>query len=203
MDSNPGTSGLSALVAGPRRSIRNVAFASLVAASAAAACRGGEGPPAADLTTNAVQPPGATAVEPAEPGHAPAAEEPDSLVADAVDPSDLAAQIERAIAANDGAAAQTAFRELGLRLSELRGADRVDEVVPAVVRFAAAENDGLWRQVDGRYVVPAVEVLLDAGRDEEVLRLTEWYASGPASAAMATARSAAERRLGARRPSPE
>ena len=200
MDSNPGTSGLSALVAGPRRSIRNVAFASLVAASAAAACRGGEGPPAADLTTNAVQPPGATAVEPAEPGHAPAA---DSLVADAVDPSDLAAQIERAIAANDGAAAQTAFRELGLRLSELRGADRVDEVVPAVVRFAAAENDGLWRQVDGRYVVPAVEVLLDAGRDEEVLRLTEWYASGPASAAMATARSAAERRLGARRPSPE
>ena len=89
-----------------------------------------------------------------------------------------------AVRRSDTGDVETALRTLGRRLSEYR-ADRYEaSLVGAIQWFSAAENRGLRGRVDGRFAVPAFEVLLDVRDAAAVGRLGDSYRHGPAAAAV-------------------
>jgi len=81
-----------------------------------------------------------------------------------------------------------ALSVLGRHLGEYRGSGRWEvPLVEVCARFSAAERASLWERVDGRFVIPLVEVLLDTGDRAGVARLAEAYGEGPAAAVLTSA----------------
>ena len=65
------------------------------------------------------------------------------------------------------------------------------ELVAEVARFGSWEKRALWERVDGRFVPPLTEILLDAGDPAAVIRLAAFYDSGPAAVPLQAAAEAA------------
>lgn len=100
----------------------------------------------------------------------------------------LAALLVDALERDDAGDVGVALRALGRRLGEYR-ADRYEvPLVRAVQWFATAEQVDLRRRVDGRFVVPALEVLLDVRDGAAIDRLHASYENSPAAAAFSGAR---------------
>lgn len=93
----------------------------------------------------------------------------------------IAADLRAAVDASDADAAGSALAELGRSLSELRGSQLDGTLVDAVRWFSSAEAVELRAAVDGRRVVPALELLLDVRDGAAIDRLNDSYGEGAAA----------------------
>lgn len=108
-----------------------------------------------------------------------------------IDPQHLATRMRSALSTGDRLGVQEVLHELGRNLSVWRR--RPDPTLAAaVVQFASWEHRGLRSRIDGRYVVPAAEFLLEQRDYAAILRLTTEYAASPAASALAGLRELAE-----------
>ncbi|MCB9508249.1 MAG: hypothetical protein H6700_05965 [Myxococcales bacterium] len=147
-------------------------------------------------------PEGSAPVAPRSTATPPAAPATFATRAEAVDASStgqlaLAALFVEAADTANSAQLELALRALGRTLGELRAGQYDEALVDAVRRLASPGRVAATTRVDGRTIVPAVELLLDIGDGAAIERLTEPYQAGAFAPLFSGSRALAARWQGA------
>jgi hypothetical protein len=166
-------------------SFRLTLVALLVVGAASTGCRSrASGPPAADGSAPPAPTTAGTGAAASDGSGAPPVEAvANPLDAQTMTPESFATALRDAVARYDRAAAHDALRALGVRLSEWRR-EPPAPVVAALQDFAAEPYAQFRSRIDGRFVPPAVELLLTARDYAAVLRLAAEFDDSPGAPAL-------------------
>lgn len=107
----------------------------------------------------------------------------DTVTIGAASTTDVSAPLLLAVETQDPEVAEEALRTLSRNLATWRRRPTPD-LVEAVRAFAGASSAPLWRQVDARFVPPAIELLLEIRDMAAVARLTSAFAESAAEPAL-------------------